>query len=208
MIAAKTESLLLSLPGVSRGTLELWTNFANILISENAAQNLVATSTLEHIWERHILDSAQLINHSSPDASWLDLGSGAGLPGLVIACATPAAVTLVESRRLRADFLSRAAATLELSNVEVVGKRLELVESTPHDIITARAFAPLDRLLGLAYRFAHAGTRWLLPRGRNGDAELAAIGGTWQGDFRTVASLTDPDSVIVIADDVRPRSRR
>ena len=95
---------------VSRETFERLEAYASLLKAESARQNLVSAATLDHLWERHILDSAQLVRfepHSG--ASWVDIGSGAGLPGIVVACLIEGPVTLIEPRRLRADFLHRAA---------------------------------------------------------------------------------------------------
>jgi len=118
-------------------------------------------------------------------------------------------MTLVESRRKRIDFLTRAVDTLGLSErVVVAGKRVEMLEPSIEDVISARAFAPLDRLLPLAHRFSGAGTCWLLPKGRSAASELEAVAGSWQGDFRIVPSLTDPDAAIIAASQVQPKGRR
>jgi len=100
--------------GVSRGTLEGLSAFIGLLRAECERQNLIARGTFDTIWSRHILDSAQLVSFAPDAKTWLDLGTGAGFPGLVIAAIRPAQVTMVESRRLRVDFLLRAAAMLNL----------------------------------------------------------------------------------------------
>jgi 16S rRNA (guanine527-N7)-methyltransferase len=194
---------------VPRETLERLEAFAALLRTENERQNLVSGSSLDALWQRHILDSAQLVRFAPPDArSWLDLGTGAGFPGLMVPLFHPAAVTLVESRRLRADFLRTAASTLGiLDRIEIVGAKLEAIASRPFDVISARAFAPLPRLLDLAHRFSTADTIWILPKGRNAKSELDAVRSSWQGDFRLEPSLTDADAGIVVASGVSRRKR-
>jgi 16S rRNA (guanine527-N7)-methyltransferase len=189
-------------------------SFRELLRAENERQNLVSHGSLNTFWARHVLDSAQLVPFAPGGAkSWLDLGAGAGFPGLIVPLFHPANATLVESRRLRADFLRRAAAVLELgSRAEIIGAKLEAVPSRRFDVISARAFAPLERLLALAERFATPETIWILPKGRNAKSELDAARSSWQGDFRIEPSLTDPAAGIIVAAGVRPvpreRSRR
>ncbi|MEA3066373.1 MAG: rRNA (guanine527-N7)-methyltransferase [Sphingomonadales bacterium] len=194
---------------VPRETLERLEAFAAYLQRENERQNLVSRGSLEHLWQRHILDSAQLVRFAPPHcATWLDLGSGAGFPGLLVPLFHPATVVLVESRRLRAEFLRAAASLLGVpARVEVVPARLETVPARPVDVISARAFAPLPRLLALAERFSSPETVWILPKGRSAKSELEAARSSWQGDFRLEPSLTDADAGIVVATRVRRKSR-
>lgn len=177
--------------------------FVALLAAENQRQNLVAAGSLGQVWQRHIADSAQLLRHVSretPPAGWVDLGTGAGFPGLVLAVLRPdVRFWLIEARRLRAEWLGRTALTLGLHNVEVVGARVEAAPVLPGDVISARAFAPLARCLALGHRFATPATRWLLPRGRSGGEELAALVG-WRHRLCIVPSQTDRDSVIVIGE--------
>lgn len=191
-----------TLPGLGRLT--------ELILDEMPRQNLIAASTAEHIWARHIVDSAQLAPLAPPEARrWIDLGSGAGFPGMVVALIRPGLrMTLVESRRKRIDFLRFVATSLGVGDrVTVIGQRLEVLRSDPHDVISARAFAPLDRLLPLAHRFSHAGTCWLLPKGRSAVSELEAVADSWQGDFGIVPSLTDPEAAIIVATQVQPKAR-
>ncbi|WP_340317442.1 16S rRNA (guanine(527)-N(7))-methyltransferase RsmG [Rhizorhabdus argentea] len=195
---------------VPRETLTRVEAFAGLIVREMPRQNLIAASTAEHIWVRHILDSAQLLALAPMGASsWIDLGAGAGFPGIVIALMVPSLrVTLVESRRKRIDFLTSAVETLGLAaRVTVAGKRLEMLDATHFDVISARAFAPLDRLLPLAHRFSRDETCWLLPKGRSAVSELEAVMTSWQGDFRIVPSMTDPEAAIIAAAKVQPRAR-
>lgn len=194
---------------VSRETMSRLEAFAALLREENKRQNLVSRTSLPKLWSRHILDSAQLTRFAPADArSWLDLGSGAGFPGLLIPLFHSAKATLVESRRLRAEFLRTAASTLGIGRVEILCSKLEAVPTRPFDVISARAFAPLPRLLALADRFSTPETIWILPKGRNAKSELDAARSSWQGDFRIEPSLTDGDAGIVVASGVRPISRK
>jgi 16S rRNA (guanine527-N7)-methyltransferase len=194
---------------VPRETIERLEAFAVLLRLENERQNLVSQASLETLWQRHILDSAQLVRFAPTDAgTWLDLGTGAGFPGLMIPVFHPAHVVLVESRRLRADFLRTAASTLGVAaKVEILCSKLESVPTRLFDVITARAFAPFPRLLALAERFATPETIWILPKGRNAKSELEAARSSWQGDFRLEPSLTDAEAQIVVATRVRPKPR-
>lgn len=193
---------------VSRETRARLDAFAELLMAANLHQNLVSTASIEKIYARHIVDSAQLWR-LVPDAKcWLDLGSGAGLPGLIIAILTQAPVVLVESRRLRTEWLRYATQTLGLTNVQIEASRIENVQSFTAAAITARAFAPLPKLFALAHRFSLPKTRWILPKGRTAPEELASVALAWHGEFEVLKSVTDSDSAIIIAHDVRPRGVR
>lgn len=194
--------------GVSRETHERLDQFVALLREESARQNLVSAASLDQVYARHIVDSVQLWQLAPAAKSWLDLGSGAGLPGLILAILSDAPVTLVESRRLRAEWLQRAAETLRLGNVRVEAARLELVKSYPVAVITARAFAPLPKLFALAHRFSTEETLWILPKGRSAAEELASIAATWHGQFHMEPSITDPDSAIIVARHVKPKGVR
>jgi 16S rRNA (guanine527-N7)-methyltransferase len=181
----------------ARGRLEA---LVALLGAENDRQNLVSAASLAEVWRRHIADSAQLLGHvprgtSSP---WLDLGTGAGFPGLVIAALRPeCAVLMVESRARRIDWLERARAELGLERARIVGARLEQVESVEACVISARAFAPLPRLLDLSARFSTNATVWLLPKGRSAQQELQQLAG-WRHMFHVEQSLTDPDAGVIV----------
>ncbi|MGQ0661031.1 16S rRNA (guanine(527)-N(7))-methyltransferase RsmG [Sphingosinicella sp.] len=193
--------------GVSRETLARLAAFGDLLRSENERQNLVSAATLDHFWARHVVDSAQLLRFATESGAWLDLGTGAGFPGLVVAALREGPMTLIESRRLRVAFLHRAAAVLKESP-NIVHAPIERVPTEPFAVISARAFAPLPRLLELAHRFSTEKTLWLLPKGRGAKSELEAVRGAWQGDFRLEPSLTDADANIIVATGVRRRPGR
>lgn len=193
---------------VSRETFSLVERYTALLTAANSQQNLVAASTLDDLWERHIVDSAQLVRYEpQARASWIDIGSGAGLPGLVIALLTQGPMTLVEPRRLRVEFLSQVVGELGLgARVRVVQGKADKASGT-FDVVTARAVASTDRLLVMTLHLSHRGTVWLLPKGRSGKSDLADAQRTWQGAFRSEKSLTDPQAVIVIASGVHAKGR-
>lgn len=194
---------------VPRETMDRLNHLLHLVLTENQNQNLIASKTVENAWVRHIADSAQLLLHApSGSARWIDFGTGAGFPGLVIAALFDGKVVLVEERRKRAEFLSRAVDALGLSERTIVhGSKLERLQATPFDVITARAFAPLPRLLELGHRFSTAKSQWILPKGRNAASELEAIASSWQGDFRTLKSVTDDDAWIIVAKGVQPMGK-
>jgi 16S rRNA (guanine527-N7)-methyltransferase len=190
---------------VSRETLDKLQAYAVLLSEEAERQNLIARSTLDSIWGRHILDSAQLVRFAPAGRpAWLDIGSGAGLPGMVIACLTGGPVTLVEPRRLRADFLHRVCVSLQL-NAVVHCSKVERLTGT-FDVITARAVAPLGRLLHLSHHLSTAKTIWALPKGRSAADELAEASRAWQGAFHVERSVTDPQSFVIVATEVRAKA--
>lgn len=183
--------------------------YAAYICQENDRQNLVSASTLPNLWVRHIADSAQLLLHSGDSGGgWIDLGSGAGLPGLVIAILREHPITLVESRKLRCSFLRDVVAALNLSHVTVAETRLETLQGYRASVITARAFAPLEKLLRLASRFADDQTIWLLPKGRNAVIELESLPQSCQNMFHVEQSLTDVDSRILVGRGRLPANQR
>lgn len=191
---------------VSRETFAALERFVALLLDEADRQNLISDSTRAHVWARHIVDSAQLIPLAGEQSGrWIDLGSGAGLPGLVVAILRDAPMVLVESRRKRVEFLEATVEALGLSaRVTVEGKRVESLPSgTSAKVISARAFAPLDRLFQVAHGLSRSGTVWVLPKGKSAQSELETISRTWQGVFHVEQSVTDPDSAIIVARNVR-----
>ena len=189
-------------------SLEEWTpeaadrleDLVALLTAENDVQNLVSDASLKDLWVRHYADSAQLLRYVPRETKgpWLDLGTGAGFPGLVIAILRPECrVELVESRNKRIDWLGRACEALGLSNVSVLGDRLEAVGTHAVSAISARAFAPLPKLLDLSARFSTEETVWLLPKGRSARQELQELKG-WNHLFHVEQSLTDAESGVIV----------
>ena len=181
--------------------------FVDSLRAENKQQNLVARASLDAVWQRHIADSAQLVEYAPKAGTWLDLGTGPGLPGLVLAIMRPAAdFHLVESRRRRVDFLHQTIAKLGLRNCTVHGERLELVERFKADAMTARAFAALPRLIDLSLDFSTPETRWILPKGRSAAKEIAELPTKLARLFHVEQSQTAADAGIVIGEGLGGRS--
>ena len=192
---------------VPRETRDQVQAFAQLLRDESSRQNLIAASTLEILWERHILDSAQLARFGPSSAKWVDVGSGAGLPGIILAALLPrSSVTLVEPRRLRAEFLERAVQQLGL-DTKVITAKVERVGEC-FDVITARAVASLDRVLRLTSHLSHPGTLWVLPKGRKAKSELEEARRSWHYELRVEPSITDPASEILLLSKVKAKSSR
>jgi 16S rRNA (guanine527-N7)-methyltransferase len=201
MIASEAQARdwLASLAECDRDAMERLELLVALLWEENERQNLVSRSSLDAVWRRHIADSAQLLVHAPPASSpWMDLGTGGGFPGLVIAALRPQCeMLLIESRARRADWLERARLALGLDRTCVVESRLELVETREMAVISARAFAPLGKLLSLSARFSTSETLWLLPKGRSAQQELDELRG-WRNLFHVKQSLTEPQAGIIV----------
>lgn len=211
MISAGSAAELAEVAGrdVSRETLDRLDLYERMLRTENSRQNLVSAATLDDLWKRHILDSAQLVRFEPRlGASWVDVGSGAGLPGIVIACLVSGSVTLVEPRRLRAEFLWKVVTELGVAErVRVFAGKAEKA-SGKFDAITARAVAPLDKILAISTHLSTKRTRWVLPKGRNAQRELVEARRNWHCEAEIVPSCTDPDSGIVVLSGVRAKGKR
>ncbi|WP_148923085.1 16S rRNA (guanine(527)-N(7))-methyltransferase RsmG [Oceanicella actignis] len=196
------ENFLANEVGVSRETLERLDLFEQLLGRWNRAINLVGPSTLDSIWERHFADSAQLwLLRPEVITSWLDLGSGGGFPGLVIAAIAAELnptlqVTLVESDSRKCAFLLAAAREMSV-NTTVLNKRIESIPAGPHEVISARALAPLSKLLDMTERFAPFSPRLLFPKGANALSELTEARKSWNIDARLMPSRVDPRGQIL-----------
>ncbi len=183
---------------VSRETLARLQAYADILVEWNAIHNLVAKSTLPDLWERHMWDSAQLAPLVPPDAATLaDLGSGAGFPGLVLAAMLPGvAVTLHEATTKKCAFLRAAAERMDL-RVTIQNARMEDLPHQAYDVVTARACAPLPRLLEYAHNFVGPNSVCLFLKGQNVGSELTEAHKYWKMKVSQAPSQTDPSGAIV-----------
>ncbi len=195
------QALLMSDYGVSRETVERFLAYQAILVKWAPRINLVGASTLGSFWDRHILDSAQILPLARPDAkSWVDFGSGAGFPGLVIAALVHshdgAQVTLIEASAKRCGFLREAARAMQV-HVKIVNDKLENVPPRPVDVITARAFTALDRLLTFAEPWQGPRTQALFPKGEEVLAELAQASTNWLFKSTIHKSVSDARGCIV-----------
>jgi 16S rRNA (guanine527-N7)-methyltransferase len=201
----------LALTPVSRETAQRLDMFVDCLLRWQKTTNLIAPATIPEIWTRHIADSLQLLE-LVPDANvWIDLGSGAGFPGLAIACAlvgrTGAVVHLVESNAKKAAFL-REATRLTAAPADVHHVRIEDFASTfagTADVITARALAPLNDLLGYVHPLMKSGAQALLLKGQDVGFELTESAKYWNIEARLIPSRTAPLSKIVIVSGLESR---
>ena len=187
---------------VSRETSQRLEDFIQLLRKWNPKINLVARSTLDDIDIRHVVDSAQVANFRKDASSWVDLGSGGGFPGMILAIlfaelAPDVRVTLVESDRRKAQFL-REAGRLANVDVEVVPKRIEDLGNRRFDVVSARALAPLSRLLSFSEELLAPAGRCVFLKGANHQAELDEALKQWQFEHSTVPSATSDDSVVLL----------
>ena len=185
--------------GVSRETLARLKAYVGLLTDWNARHNLVSKTSLEEVWQRHLLDSAQLAPLIPLGAKTLaDLGSGAGFPGLVLAVLLQGrvAVTLFEATRKKAEFLRAAAERLGLA-VAVRNERIEEAARAVFDVLTARACAPLPELLEYAQYFADRKTVCLFLKGQNVGVELTEARKSWRMKVREHPSATHPFGVVL-----------
>lgn len=189
---------------VSRETFERLDAFVALLLERQKITNLIAASTIPHLWTRHVADSIQLLALAPNAARWVDLGSGGGFPGIVIACVLAerrgAEIHLVESRHRKADFLREAVhelaipARIHALRIEEFGAK----NKRTFDAVTARALAPMDKLLGYASPLLKKGAIGLFLKGQDVAAELTQASKSWKIDAELVPSLTDPNGRIVV----------
>ncbi len=196
--------------GVSRETMDDLTQFVTLLQKWNRSINLVSPNSLAAVWERHIIDSAQLFPFIPPSTrSIADIGTGGGFPGLVLAIlskrdAPERHVTLIESDRRKCAFLLTASSQLEL-NVKVVAERIEHADPCAADMLTSRALAPLSQLLGYAERHLKPDGTALLLKGRTAEAEVEEALASWSLDLKRRESKTTDDAVILEITNLRSR---
>jgi 16S rRNA (guanine527-N7)-methyltransferase len=194
----------LALTPVSRETEKRLDRFVALLLSWQQTINLIAPSTLPTLWTRHIADSLQLLDLASDAKVWIDMGSGAGFPGLALACAlcekSDRVVHLVESNAKKAAFLRTAIAATE-APAHVHAMRMDkFVESFQGraDVVTARAVSPLRLLIGECLPLLKGGAQGLFPKGQDIEAELTEASKYWTMTADLVPSRTEPHARIVI----------
>ena len=202
----------LALTPVSRETTARLDRFVETLLDWQQRMNLIAPSTIPILWTRHVADSLQLLALAPTALVWADLGSGAGFPGLVIACALAdtdgAHVHLIESNGKKAAFLREAVrvtgAPAQIHTVRV----LDFVEKAtePIDVVTARALAPLSELLPMAYPLLKRGSLGLFPKGQDVGFELTEASKCWNIQFELSESLTDARGRIVVVRGLEPKT--
>ncbi len=191
--------------GVSRETLARLKAYVGLLTDWNARHNLVSARSLDDVWRRHVWDSAQLAAYVPAQTKTVaDLGSGAGFPGLVLAelLRGRATVTLYEATRKKAEFLKAAAERMDLA-VTVQNVRIEAGPQPVVDLVTARALAPLDKLLGYAQQMADKRTVCLFLKGQSLAVELTEARKSWRMKALQHLSATDPSGVILEVRELR-----
>lgn len=193
--------------GVPRET--LLKCFIDLVVAESQHQNLISQATLSSIWLRHVVDSAQLIplaDAQAPDeGAWIDIGTGAGFPGVIAAILTDRPVMLIEPRRKRAEFLASSVRALGLEDkVTVIASKSQQATGSAA-IISARAVAPIADLFASAHHLSTKKTLWVLPKGINAMEEVAIARRTWHAAFHVEHSTTQLGSLIVIATGVSRR---
>jgi len=207
----REQAIALNQDSVSRETWARLDAFVARVIQRQETMNLIAPSTIPTIWTRHIADSLQLLPLAAGAKRWIDFGSGAGFPGLAIACAlvetTGGQLHLVESTHKKAAFLRETIDALHLPAI-VHAQRIEDFARTnkqTFDVVTARALAPLDKLLGYANPLLKRGGIGLFPKGQDVEVELTAASKSWTIDANLIPSKTDPHARILL---VRRVSKR
>ena len=185
-------------PDVSCETREALETYHKLLLQWQKTVNLVSPSTIDHAWLRHFQDSYQLIELApTHKEKWLDLGSGAGFPGLVVAIVSGRwKVTLVESDKRKCGFLREVARRTDVQ-VEIIADRIESIPLQSADVISARALAPLKDLVQLAQLHMSENTTLLFPKGANVETEIADLPQEWQDRIELIQSKTDQRAKIV-----------
>lgn len=211
MTESTLDSLTIVAGPVSRETFEDLRSFQDYFLKWNRSINLAAPSTLKDVWTRHILDSAQIFGIRPDARRWLDLGSGGGFPGLIIAFLLrdrgEGAIHLVESNRKKAAFLQAASARYHLPTHVHADRAEHLVgQINMPDVVSARALAPLSLLLKLAEPWLTAGAHGLFHKGRDYRAEIEETHDAWKFDLVEHRSRIDPDGVILEISNLRRTS--
>jgi 16S rRNA (guanine527-N7)-methyltransferase len=193
---------------VSRETLARLQQWVDLLATWQQRINLVSATTLQDPWRRHVLDGGQLLRHAQNARSWADLGTGAGIPGMVLAIMGVPDMHLVESDQRKVAFL-RESARVTGTAVSIHPKRIDQVKLPSLDVVTARALAPLDRLLGLAHPHMRPDTKALFLKGEALPAELTEAARHWHMKPDVLPSLSDPrGSILRVCEVERVDGRR
>ncbi len=190
----------IGLEGVSRETRLKLKIYVEMLGKWNRSINLVSKSTLDDVWRRHIAEHLQIAEIGPNTGRWADLGSGAGLPGLIVAAAKVekfpnTQVTMIESDQRKCAFIAAAANSMEL-DVSIECRRIEESTTQTYDVISARALAPLSHLLELSLPYRHKETVCIFPKGAKAEEEMTAAQHDWNVIYDTMQSVTDTSSTI------------
>lgn len=193
---------------VSRETEDRLRAFAELVLKWTQRINLISKASAQDLWGRHVLDSIQIYDHAPKGiALWLDIGSGGGLPGVVVAALAAqfqpeARVAMIESDQRKAAFLRTALRELGLDG-QVVAERIDAVPPMGADVLSARALAPLDQLLAHAERHLGPGGTAIFPKGKTAQQEIADASTNWLFNIEKHASMTDADARILVIKDIK-----
>ncbi len=196
-----SNAALLEQLNVSRETIARLKSFETVLRKWNPRINLVSRNSLDHLWNRHIIDSIQVFRCVEAPHKWVDIGSGGGLPGLIVALvaaeeAPGLDVTLIESDQRKSAFLRTAARECDVK-VNVISARIEQAAPQNAEVLSARALADLDDLLGFAERHLKSDGVALFPKGVSWKKEVDNALERWRFDLEPITSLTEPDAVVL-----------
>lgn len=191
---------------VSRETLSRLQVFVDLLVKWNVAINLVSKNTIGQVWSRHIADSVQVFEFGAAARNWVDLGSGGGFPGVVVAIlaaelAPEMVVTLVEADQRKSAFLRQINQSLGLST-SVISSRIESIEPLKADVVSARALAPLSQLCAFANLHLGADGRGIFLKGKAAAAEIVDARAEWNFLLESHTSVTDPSAVVLVLRDI------
>jgi len=196
---------------VSRETIKTLVKFENLLIKANKSLNLIGKSTINQIWQRHILDRFQVIDFiEDNDKTLIDLGSGAGFPGLIIAIAAkdrkiPLKVSLMDKSSKKTKFLKEVISELDL-NVEVICQNiLETDKKIMKHVFVARAFKPLPKILELIHNQAQDWKKIIIFLGKTGKNELLQVSKKWDIEYKQRISVTNIDSLVININKVKKK---
>ncbi|QDY69989.1 16S rRNA (guanine(527)-N(7))-methyltransferase RsmG [Qingshengfaniella alkalisoli] len=195
------------LGGVSRETVRRLEIYADLLVKWNKSINLVSPKTINDLWSRHLLDSAQIFDLANVlSGKWVDLGSGGGFPGLVVAIiaaekAPSIAVTCIESDIRKATFLRTVSRETSVS-VSVIADRIEMVPPQSADVVSARALAPLPKLIPYAYRHLAVGGIGIFPKGERHKEEINRLKQDWSFKLDVFPSRTESEAAILRFEDL------
>lgn len=192
---------------VSRETLSRINTYRELLILWNARINLVSASTITDFWSRHAADCAQILDVAGENIhSVIDIGSGAGLPGLIIAAllkdkSRMQQITLVEAQSKKCAFLREASRTLDVK-INIENKKIEDLSPAKYDLVTARAFAPLTKLLDLSLAYSQLGARILFLKGEDVSKEINEASTKWKFCYKTTQSITHKHGCVLEISDL------
>ena len=190
-------------PHVSRETFLLLKSYSDLLIKTNEEFNLIGKSTIDNIWTRHIVDSLQLLNFiKNYDIELIDVGTGAGLPGIILSIAGIKHVHLVECRDKKVKFLKKAA-QISPNKITIHNDRIENLDPIKSNVFVCRAFAPLNKIFNLCYKQLENSQKIIIPKGQNYKKEINIAKKEWKFNYIENKTITSDESSILIIDNLK-----